>query len=192
MRQTVKTRTYEVGQRITIKDPDCFMKKIQVEILHIERNRKPTPEQKKELRKLVLDEGSHSEVAFSNGKVCAMEAVALITGQKRTDEPVCVANSIVYEMQAANDAWTEKERQQLKALIPDVMGTAPIAIVRHNPSGQVFDIVLENDASYVKAELARNKRKDEMLGEFYSELVEKFSSYRSFAAKIRELAAIEG
>ncbi len=55
---------------------------------------------------------------------CLMEAVAFITGEKRSDRPVCVAPSLITMGIKLNDWATDDQLQTLKAFVPRVIGTA--------------------------------------------------------------------
>lgn len=82
----------------------------------------------KTLRRLNITVGSHERQVESNKPdVCVMEALSFITGQGITDAPVCVSPIISNLMICMNDNTpSNRSRNKLKKLIPEIMGTAPI------------------------------------------------------------------
>ena len=59
-----------------------------------------------------------------DGRMCVMEAAAWVAGEAWSDSPVCVSPVLAVFMRAWNDALDDEGRQQLKAVIPRVIGTA--------------------------------------------------------------------
>ena len=68
----------------------------------------------------VLYHGSHDP----NGKMCAMEAVAYVAGEKWSDHPACACPVIGAFMRRWNDCLPDDERTELLLpLIPKLVGT---------------------------------------------------------------------
>jgi hypothetical protein len=74
------------------------------------------------LDKLTLKQGAHDR--RRRDSLCVMEAVAWFAGQPHSDQPPCVSPVIGALLRSWNDAMNEDDRQQLKPLIPRVIGTA--------------------------------------------------------------------
>lgn len=95
-----------------------------------------TPQMAKLLRGITLKDGPAQAVDFqSDHKLCVMQAVAYITGEDTpkdgwltavTDRPLCVSQTICDAMIDINDNCTDRQRAQLKRLVPEVIGTAPV------------------------------------------------------------------
>jgi len=65
-----------------------------------------------------------SEITAAVAHRCVMEAISLLTGEQRTDNPACVAPSLIVMGIRLNDWATEEQRQTLKAFVARLIGTA--------------------------------------------------------------------
>ena len=76
--------------------------------------------------KINIDMLANLKLGSGSGGIdrCLMESVALLTGEKRTDKPSCVAPSLITMGIHLNDWATDEQRQTLKAFVPRVIGTA--------------------------------------------------------------------
>src|SRR5262245_14761657 len=74
-----------------------------------------------DLTTLVLEHGGHDNRADG---MCLLEAVAWFAGEEHSDEPDCVSPVLRAYGVALNDALNEGRRQELKPLIPLLVGTA--------------------------------------------------------------------
>jgi hypothetical protein len=72
------------------------------------------------LKKLVLKNGNHKD--RSNG-LCVMEAAAWFAGEPHSDSPMCVDPAITSFLQYVNDNAPEDQRQQLKSVVKEIVGT---------------------------------------------------------------------
>lgn len=188
------TKTTKIGDTIRVRHPES-LGQVQVKVVGKIPARKPTKEQLKALKEMVLYGSSHSE---TEKKHCVMEAVAYITGQPHTDHPICVSNVICSQMQELNDEMNQTDRQKLKQLVPWVMGTAPLLVVHHALTNSTFEITDNQDPEYRAAEEARQKELNEILTKaekkgtstgIYS-LSDPLFSFHKAAAAIRKLAKI--
>jgi hypothetical protein len=75
-----------------------------------------------DLDSIELAHGAHSP----DHTFCMMEAVAYVSGEPWSDDPVCVAKPISTFCRSWNDALSDEDRQFLKAYIPKLMGTGPL------------------------------------------------------------------
>lgn len=113
------------------------------------KRRKFTEEMARQLRRLSLSTGSHSP---SDDQHCVMEALALVSGQRYTDWPVCVSDAITYMAQYLNDTTKDqRKRNVLKKLVPIVMGTAPLV------TNGLIEKKDRKDPQYIKAEKKRQE-----------------------------------
>ena len=74
-----------------------------------------------QLADLHLEKGGHASPI--NG-MCFMEAVAYLTGEPHSDRPECVSPVLGSWGREVNDAMPTDRRQELKAFIPEMVGTA--------------------------------------------------------------------
>jgi hypothetical protein len=74
-----------------------------------------------EFETAMLFRGSHPE---KSKELCAMEWSALLAGEKQSDKPSCVDETIRAFMISCNDNWTEDDRQLLKPFVVLSLGTA--------------------------------------------------------------------
>ena len=72
------------------------------------------------LKKLILKTGAHT--ARSNG-LCIMEAAAWFAGEPHSDSPSCVDQGITSFLQYVNDNAPEDQRQELKSVVKEIIGT---------------------------------------------------------------------
>ena len=70
---------------------------------------------------LHLTRGTHGD---PEGGLCLMEAVAFFAGERHSDHPECVSPELGAWGREVNDAMPDARRQELKAFIPDMVGTA--------------------------------------------------------------------
>jgi hypothetical protein len=111
-------------------------------------------------RQHIIDGGGSSHT----GTTCIMEAVALATGQKHTDHPVCVSDVITKVLIQANDTRkTDRGRARLKVLAPTILGTAPTKIVVYEARIKYYEIERQywevkdsDDPAYRKLERRRH------------------------------------
>jgi hypothetical protein len=75
-----------------------------------------------DLDRIVLKSGGHERRALD--ALCVMEAVAWLAGREHTDHPPCVSTTIGAFLRSWNDTMNDGDRQILKPLIPQVIGTA--------------------------------------------------------------------
>ncbi|MFG2004672.1 hypothetical protein ACGFNU_36520 [Spirillospora sp. NPDC048911] len=59
------------------------------------------------------------------GQVCVMELVSVLSGEPWSDHPRCVDPVLAAVARTVNDAVTAAAREQLAALAPQMIGTAP-------------------------------------------------------------------
>lgn len=90
------------------------------------KKRRPLKIVLKDAQKYVL---GNSTIGVSNHPdgpetgMCIMESVALITGDKWSDKPVCVSPAITDMMIGVNDNVEDEARQGLKEVVPEIIGT---------------------------------------------------------------------
>ena len=116
--------------------------------------RKFTKEMANKLRGLKILIGGHQGIPGSNGRpqVCVMEALAYITGQEVDDAPICVSPTITALMIEINDRTeSDRKRNQLKKLIPTIMGTRPIE-AQENKWGEIVEVAVDQDNEFQAAE----------------------------------------
>ncbi len=82
-----------------------------------------------------LLKGAHTP----DGEMCVMEAVAFIAGEPWSDHPQCASKVISSFLRSWNDAMNDEDRQQLKPLIPRLVGTAGSAEVERRRSYMALD-----------------------------------------------------
>ena len=70
---------------------------------------------------LHLTRGTHGD---PEGGLCLMEAVAFFAGERHSDHPECVSPELGAWGREVNDAMPTDRRQELKAFIPEMVGTA--------------------------------------------------------------------
>ena len=70
---------------------------------------------------LQLTRGTHGD---PEGGLCLMEAVAFFAGERHSDHPECVSPVLGAWGREINDATPTDRRQELKAFIPEMVGTA--------------------------------------------------------------------
>lgn len=77
------------------------------------------------LDRIDLQSGSHGGDPWQG--VCLNEAIALITGQKFNDQPVCVAAPYrSYGINLNDSAPDDERRNKLKEIIPQMVNTHPL------------------------------------------------------------------
>lgn len=82
-----------------------------------------TQKQQESLDAITVKSGAHNA---SEKEYCIMEAVSFITGQRHSDEPVCVAPVLTRSFQRVNDyIETDLTRNKLKELVPQIVSTDP-------------------------------------------------------------------
>ena len=69
---------------------------------------------------ITLYKGRHSP----GNQMCLLEAVAVLAGEPWTDHPGCVSPCLATFLRAWNDGMDDADRQQLRPLIPLLIGTA--------------------------------------------------------------------
>jgi len=80
------------------------------------------------LKRAVISNGGHEP---NEKQHCVMEAFSIATGQRFGANPICVSDEITDTLISANDSFkTNKQRAKLKRVLPKIMGTAPLRIVR--------------------------------------------------------------
>src|SRR5690242_18082075 len=72
------------------------------------------------LERLELKEGGHEP---SSGDMCLMEAVAFVAGESWSDHPHCASAILGDYGRALNDRLSDALRQELKPLIPMLVGS---------------------------------------------------------------------
>lgn len=200
--------TIKPGDELTVKIPDVVRAQLDMGrktvgravVVEVIQQKRLTPDQLQKLRVASLDFGLHKEPALRPSKkdqydeyekgVCVMELVSFLTGQEHTDTPMCVSGVIRDCMVDINDsAATQAERNKLKRLVPEVIGTLPVLKVEFQ--GFVFTVPYPRDLKEIKAiESARlqvlkewQDKEDKNLSEI---------GYRGYSQVIRRMAAIEG
>lgn len=84
------------------------------------------------LDRINLQTGSHGGDPWSG--VCLNEAIALITGQKFNDKPVCVAEPYrSYGINLNDHAPDGERRNKLKEIIPQMVNTHPLDPITLKP-----------------------------------------------------------
>jgi hypothetical protein len=73
------------------------------------------------LNTLTIASGGHASL---DDGACVMEAVAYVAGERWSDHPQCASRVISAFLRAWNDAMNDEDRQQLKPLVPRLVGTA--------------------------------------------------------------------
>ena len=138
----------------------------------------------KKLLPLKISRGSHVSPKYGT---CIMEAFALVTGQKHTDNPICASDVLTSFLVEVNDVWPKggkgnEKRAGLKELAPEVMGTAPTRFEQIKtkaesealqlPIGYWVELRDDGNKPYRKLErrreLALEDALNETLGEFRS------------------------
>ncbi|HET8684134.1 MAG TPA: hypothetical protein VFM54_20010, partial [Micromonosporaceae bacterium] len=74
-----------------------------------------------DLATLHLEKGAHGTRADG---VCVMEAVAWYAGERHSDAPACVCSVLRTFGAELNDVLSDQRRQELRPLIPRLVGTA--------------------------------------------------------------------
>jgi hypothetical protein len=139
--------------------------------------RKTFSEEAQKLLDLIdLGHGAHD--TWQEG-MCVMEAVAFVTGQNQTDEPICVASSIREMMIEANDNNGDTERQKLKQAVPFIVGTRPVKLVEDTDqrwnvdTGKweevdvISEVPWEGAPGYSEIEAKRFRVREEMLRAYW-------------------------
>jgi hypothetical protein len=72
-----------------------------------------------DLNTLTLLRGAHP----ANDGMCIMEAVAFVAGEPHSDHPACASRVISAFLRRWNDAMNDEDRQQLKPLIRELVGS---------------------------------------------------------------------
>jgi hypothetical protein len=141
----------------------------------------------KELDKMVLHSGGHS--SFTAGH-CAMEVVAYIAGEKRTDHPVCTCPVIAAFMRSWNDRISNDETRTrlLKPLLPLLVGTRSTKAVQTRRAWMAADWALRvrTPALLRMAKITELAEQLEQLPEIVSR--ETAEPARDIARKAREAA----
>jgi hypothetical protein len=88
------------------------------------------------LDSLTLAKGSHESLEQG---ACVMEVVAYIAGEPWSDHPVCVSPLIAGFLRSWNDAMDDSDRQQLKPLIPWLVGTVADDATEQRRAWMVLD-----------------------------------------------------
>ena len=70
---------------------------------------------------LVLKKGSHRR---ADDGLCLLEAAAFLAGEDHSDEPQCVSRVLGTFGRDLNDVLDDTKRQQLKSVLPALLGTA--------------------------------------------------------------------
>jgi G3E family GTPase len=135
-------------------------------------------------------------------QLCVMQAIFYITGDahlRRTlsDQPPCVSNVITAEMISLNDAdaITDEQRERLKDLIPEIMGTCPLRVseerVRDSKTLEFkyIEVMVADrlDDVYVRKERARGKLRDEALARWAERWYDKQDEQESYWGGIPEI-----
>lgn len=159
--------------------------------------RKPTPEQLEMLKEIELGYSSHPGGPAikpddnADIGVCAMEAVAFITGQPHSDRPVCVSPVIRQFAMEVNDEWGAEERAKLKEVIPELMGTAPvehITITGRYRSGTPYYSNAQRQGTIHK--YPRFKEAERQRRELEAGRAENLNSFAEQLQLLRDMAAI--
>jgi hypothetical protein len=82
-----------------------------------------------DLDQIRLGKGAHApwigdQLPRSGPPACLMEAVAYVAGEDWTDEPACASPVLGMYGRSLNDVLSDDRRQQLRPLIPRLIGTA--------------------------------------------------------------------
>lgn len=78
------------------------------------------------------------------------------SGSTIGDHPICVSEQITEHAIALNDSSTYEQRQQLKDLIPLLIGTCPIARVLDEETGVYYERRAYDDDEYIALEARRS------------------------------------
>src|SRR5690348_10038049 len=81
------------------------------------------PDRLAQIEAVALESGGHSP----DSHFCIMEAVAYVAGEPWSDQPACVSPVIGAFLRSWNDVLDDTDRQMLKPLIPQVIGTRTTA-----------------------------------------------------------------
>lgn len=98
---------------------------------------KPAP---LDLMTITLDSGNHSSRARG---ACLLEAVAWFAGEAHSDHPACTCPVLAAYGRALNDRLMDEERQLLRPLIPQLVGTYSTPAVEEARRKVLVQSVLE-------------------------------------------------
>lgn len=86
------------------------------------------------LDEIEILQGGHDDTQALSKLFCVMELAAFVAGRPHSASPACVSPYLSDIMITWNDSIvSHAERQKLKALIPDLIGTRPITVKTEQP-----------------------------------------------------------
>lgn len=154
------------------------------------------------LKRAKISDGGHGP---TDNEHCIMEAFSVATGQGFGAGPICVADTITEVLINANDTRkSDRERARFKKVVPIIMGTAPIRIIRSH--GRLYEEKDYTDKAYREVEKRRQKvidewdRRNDASGNYgrniptkdYIALVEKLAKMRPKATLKRKAKRVVG